>query len=643
MPLPLHVLLVEDDPNDADLILRELKRSGLEVIHLRVATEDAFLESLHGNLDLILSDYAMPEFDGVRALELLNRSRLEIPFIIVSGTIGEDVAVEMIKYGAADYVSKDRLGRLGTAVQHAFEQKQLRQQREQAEEALRASEERFRQFAESVNEVLWITSADLSTILYVSPSYARVWERTCQSLYERPASFIEAIHEDDRPGVLIAFAKHQQGEALDAEYRIVRPNGQIRWVHARGTVMRNDAGVIQRLGGIAEDITRRKEMERQFRQAQKMEGIGQLAGGVAHDFNNILLVIQANLELVLMTEKNLSLPSKDCMRQIAQAADRAATLNRQLLAFSRKEAMQMRLVDLNYLTASFTKMLRRIVGEHIDIQNEYAPTPPPISADPGMIEQVLMNLVVNARDAMPDGGQIIIGTEEVVIDEDRAQRDARSRAGRFACLSVRDTGSGISPENMSRIFEPFFTTKEAGKGTGLGLATVFGIAKQHKGWVDVSSEVNVGTTFRVFFPISLDVPAGTDLTEGQKIRGGTEKILLVDDDRAVRNVGLQTLENYGYEATEADSADSARKIWAEHGGQFDLLITDMVMPGGLTGLDLADLLRVEKPGLKVLLMSGYSADLARGEPGRAKGVTFLHKPFSTRALAETVRKCLDAD
>jgi PAS domain S-box-containing protein len=640
MPTPLRVLLVEDNPDDAKMALRELRRAGFEVTSQRVDTEAGFRESLNHDLDFILSDYAMPEFDGMRALELLNKSGLEIPFIIVSGSIGEDIAVEAMKQGAADYLLKDRLARLGPAVHHALEQRRLRQERQQAQLALRASEERFRQFAENINEACWIAAADQSAMLYISPAYEKIWGRTCQSLYERPSSFIESIHEEDRARALSAVQAVNRGEDFDLEHRIIRPDGQIRWIHARGTAIRNEAGAIYRVAGIAEDITRRKEIEKQLRQAQKMEGIGQLAGGVAHDFNNLLAVIGGNLELYLMTTENIDPQGREYLSDIAHAADRAAALNRQLLTFSRSEAMEMQLLDLNDLTASFTKMLRRVVGEHIRVQTDLAPTPPLIKADPGMIEQVLMNLAVNARDAMPSGGSLIIGTEVVVIGGDRAKLEPRVRPGHFACLSVRDTGTGIAPENMSRIFEPFFTTKGVGKGTGLGLATVFGIAEQHQGWVDVSSEMGVGTTFRVFLPLSKEDVAAPNLVVGQKVIGGTEKVLVVEDERGVRNVVVQTLENHGYAVVEADTAVSAQKIWAEHGGQFDLVITDMVMPGGLTGLELIDLLRGQKPGLKALLTSGYSADLARSDLARAKGITLLRKPFSTRVLAESVRNCL---
>ncbi|HEY3760342.1 MAG TPA: ATP-binding protein [Verrucomicrobiae bacterium] len=450
----------------------------------------------------------------------------------------------------------------------------------------------------------------LLTPPYISPSYEKVWGRTCQSLYENPRSFIEGIHEADRPGVLAAVNEFSRGAQFDLECRVMQPDGKIRWVHARGKAIPDTSGTIYRLVGIAEDITQRKETERQFRQAQKMESIGQLASGVAHDFNNLLAIIGGNLELFLMTAKNLDADGKEYLEHIAHAADRAATLNRQLLTFSRSEAMQMQLVSLNDLTASFSKMLRRIVGEHIRVQNDFAPTPPPIKADPGMIEQVLMNLAVNARDAMPKGGQLIIGTEVVPIEASRAKLDPRAKVGSFVCLSVRDTGTGIAPENMARIFEPFFTTKGVGKGTGLGLATVFGIAEQHNGWVEVSSEVGVGTIFRVYLPISLEDSAAASPTIGQTVRGGSEKILLVEDEELLRTVFLQTLENYGYVVVVADSGISAQRIWLEHGGRFDLLVTDMVMPGGLTGVELWERLRAQKPGLKVMLTSGYSEELS---------------------------------
>jgi two-component system, cell cycle sensor histidine kinase and response regulator CckA len=668
----MKILIVDDTPTNLKLLRAVLQGENFEIVEAPDGVQ-ALAVLDREPIDAIISDILMPNMDGYRLCEEVRRSErfYHLPFIVYTSTYNspadERLATDM---GADKYIKKpapikeitDALSEImrrepRRRPQHLPPQKELslaklynealvnkleqkNQELSAQTEVLRASEEKFRQMAESINEVLWITHADMSAMLYVSPSYETVWGRTCRSLYEKPRSFIEAIHEEDRPGMQAALNELSRGEKFDREYRVVRPDGQIRWVHARGTAIPDWSGVPYRLVGIAEDITKRKDAEQKFRQAQKMEAVGQLAGGVAHDFNNLLMVIQINLELVLMKEKNLGPESKDHMAGIAHAADRAGALTRQLLTFSRSQAMQMQLLDLNDLSSSFAKMLRRIVGENIRVKNDYAPKLPPIKGDPGMIEQVLMNLAINARDAMPGGGQLIIGTDAVEIDEARAKLHAGTRAGAYTCLSVRDTGTGIAPENMHRIFEPFFTTKGVGKGTGLGLATVFGIAEQHNGWVEVSSQLGVGTTFRVYFPATSEVMAVTDSTASFGNHNGHEKILLVEDETIVRAVVLQTLENHGYSVVEADSASSAQKIWGEQGGNIDLLIADVVMPGGQTGLDLVEILRVLKPELKVLLTSGYSADLAHSDLAHARGITLLQKPFSTRVLAETVRKCL---
>ncbi len=497
----LNILFVEDSQYDTDLILAELQRAGFVPKWKRVETEQDYLAEIQKLPDIILSDYSMPQFNGLKAAKLLQESGLNVPFILISGTVGEEFAVEVMKQGATDYLLKDRIVRLGNAVHRALEQRQLREQRQRAEAALRESEEKFRQLAENINEVFWMTNPAKHEMLYVSPAYEKIWGRSCDGLYQSPRSWLEAIHPEDRPCVLEAAAAEQERGDYDETYRIVRPDGTMRWIRDRAFPVRNAAGEIYRIVGTAEDITERKAAEQHYRQAQKMEGLGLLAGGVAHDFNNILMIIQGNLELVLTTERNLCRKTKEYLTDIAHAAERAATLTRQLLTFSRNDAMQMQLLDLNNLTVSFAKMLQRLIGKHIRMQLNMAPTPPAIKADPGMIEQVLMNLAVNARDAMPNGGQLVIGTEVVMIDQSQARLDPRKRPGQFACLSVRDTGAGIAPENLPRIFDPFFTTKGVGEGTGLGLATVFGVTEQHGGWVEVASEVGVGTTFRVFLPL----------------------------------------------------------------------------------------------------------------------------------------------
>jgi two-component system, cell cycle sensor histidine kinase and response regulator CckA len=386
----------------------------------------------------------------------------------------------------------------------------------------------------------------------------------------------------------------------------------------------------------------RKQVDEQFRQSQKMEAFGQLAGGVAHDFNNILAVIMGYTNL-LMEGEDLSAELKEQLKQVYSAGERAANLTRQLLTFSRKKEMQVNPLDLNEVIANITKMLGRIIGEDIKLQCNYGSNLPTVQADEGMMEQVLMNLAVNARDAMAKGGQLIVGTDRVTTDAGYVQNNAEARAGDFIRLSVQDTGCGMTPEIMARIFEPFFTTKGVGKGTGLGLATVFGIVKQHQGWIEVESQVGVGTTFKVFLPASAQPDVTLGLAAIQtKVRGGTETILLVEDEMALRGLTKIILQRFGYRVLEAGSGVEALSVWEMHETQIDLLLTDMVMPDGVTGRDLAKRLQAAKPGLKVIYTSGYSLD-SEGTTFRARDAsTFLQKPYQSQKLAQAVRNSLDS-
>jgi PAS domain S-box-containing protein len=389
------------------------------------------------------------------------------------------------------------------------------------------------------------------------------------------------------------------------------------------------------------DITQRRTLEAQFRQAQKMEGIGQLAAGVAHDFNNIMAVIQLQANL-LKIEEGLSHQQLESASEIEKAAERAANLTRQLLLFSRKQTMQARNLDLNQSINDITKMLRRTLGDHIQVQLKFSLEPLFIRADANMMDQVLMNLAVNAHDAMPQGGQLIIETSAVEFDESICGQLAQARPGSFVCLSVGDTGCGISPENLPRIFEPFFTTKDVGKGTGLGLATTFGIVQQHEGWINVYSEVGRGTIFRIYLPRlaaeSGQEPGQPELTA---VCGGSETILLVEDEAALRGSMHKALAHLGYRVLESASGVEALKIWEQHRKEIDLLLTDMVMPGGMTGKDLAERLLDEKPELIVIYSSGYSIEVASGDLPLEEGVNFLIKPFRAHVLAQMVRDCLD--
>ena len=372
-----------------------------------------------------------------------------------------------------------------------------------------------------------------------------------------------------------------------------------------------------------------REVQERFRQAQKMEAIGQLAGGVAHDFNNLLVVIQGRIEL-MSRERDLPQTARDSCEEIGRAAERAAGLTRQLLLFSRRQVMQLRDVDLNAVVADTTKLLRRILGEDIELHVSCAPGGLPIHADAGMIEQVLLNLAVNARDAMPGGGKLLVTTAS-------SEREGRA----FARLDVADDGAGIPPEVLPRIFEPFFTTKGVGKGTGLGLATVFGIVQEHGGAIDVDSVVGRGTTFRVSIPRHERSAAEAAPVPPTELRGGSETILLVEDESSVRTMIVEAFSPLGYRVLEAANGVEALDLVRAHDGPIDLVVTDLVMPGGVTGLELGRRLAVSHPTTRIVYTSGYSAEVGEGLAELVEGVNFLTKPFSPGRLARLVRERLD--
>ena len=392
---------------------------------------------------------------------------------------------------------------------------------------------------------------------------------------------------------------------------------------------------------LAQDISQRALLERQLRQAQKMEAIGQLAAGVAHDFNNILTVIQGHAGLAQQTLDSNS-PQKKSLEQITRAAARAATLIRQLLMFSRKQVMQFRHLDLNDTLRNAIKMLERLVGEHVQIVFRPQSPIPAIHADSSMVEQIAMNLAVNARDAMPNGGRVSINTSLETIHRAPTPMDPERRDGEYVCLTFRDNGLGMDTEVLSRIFEPFFTTKPVGKGTGLGLSTVFGIVRQHQGWLEVESKANQGTTFRVYFPASQQAAEKTELVVDTALRTGRETILVAEDEDVLREMVVEVLKIQGYTVLAAASGCHALEVWEQANRPIDLLLTDMVMPGGIMGSDLAERLSSQSPRLKVIYTSGYSPGMAGKDASLLEGRNFLPKPYSIGKLAQCVRECLDA-
>jgi PAS domain S-box-containing protein len=1010
MEMALKVLVVEDSDNDVELAIAALRGAGFTPDWIQVATEDAFLAELGKSPDIIISDYSLPQFNGFRAAQLLKTSGLNIPFILVSGTIGEDLAVEAMKHGATDYLLKDRISRLGDAVQRAMEQKHLREDRERmgasltlfralvdrasdgidvvdpdtgrfldvnetscerlgytreellsmtvadvevpgaafsswpemvqeirrvgsqtiegrqrrkdgstfpvevkvrhikldreyliasvrditdrkdaekilqenerkfstvfqsspiamalttvddglyldanreclrmlqrprdevigrtaadmeawarpeervkymtklreqgvvrnveieirgklgiithalwsaetveiggricllssllditerkrAEEALRISEEKFRKIFENVQDVFYQTD-DRGVITEISPSIERYSGFSRDELIGRP---VESVYFNPEDRATILGILRDKGEVVDYQLRLKTKDGRAVYTSVNAHVLMNPAGMPVGVEGALRDITGRKlaedeliqktafleaqvdsaldgilvvdgsrkeilqnrrfndlwkfpphmvdsqdeiaqlrfassrtknprefiekivylyehpaevsrdeielvdgtildrysspvrdkngkyygriwafrditeqrKLELQFRQAQKMEAIGQLAGGVAHDFNNILAVIQLQASL-LKLDPDLVPEHLDIATEIENASQRAANLTRQLLLFSQRQEMRKRDLDLNEIVTNIVKMLRRIVGEDVQMQFKLSPRPLWIHADAGMMDQILLNLTVNSRDAMPEGGQLVIETYPMIFDEFTVAKTSQARPGHFACLTVSDTGSGISPENMTRIFEPFFTTKEIGKGTGLGLATVFGIVKQHQGWINVYSEAGMGTTMRIYLPC-LDKSTGgdADWTTVESLSRGTETILLVEDDAAVRSSVRRILSHLGYRILEATTGAVALEVWEQNRTEISLLVTDLVMPDGVNGKELAAKLLKQDPRLKVVYVSGYSATVAGKDFPLEEGINFLSKPFQTHRLAQTVRNCLD--
>ena len=763
MAIRLKTMMVEDSAADAELLAMALQAAGFDPEWTRVDNERDFRAGLNPSLQIVFSDFSMPNFSAARVLQLLKEENFTAPCIIVSGTIGEEQVAEMLKSGATDYVLKDRLDRVAFVVQRALRESRDRAERRHAEEQVRIRTMALEAAANGIlitdrdGKILWANRAfsDLTGYtleqalnqnarllqsgehpetfyrdLWETILAGRVWrggitnrrkdgslycedmtitpvraggeishfiavkqditerkqaeaalksaqEKLNRLLAHSPAViyslrlenekwllvwvsenikqlcgynseevrssewWAERVHPEDRRLTLSEDTRLLTSGHSNKEYRFKHRDGSYRWLSDEQQLVRDAAGKPCEIVGVWMDVTDRKGLEAQLRQAQKLESIGQLAGGVAHDFNNILTVIQGHASL-LLSNRALGEGPHESAQQIALASERAATLTRQLLTFSRKQVMQPKVLDVNDVVGNVLKMLKRLLREDVSLQVEYSANLPMVHADAGMLEQVLMNLAVNGRDAMPNGGELTISTAEVLIGPEYLLSHAHGTAGKYVRLSVSDSGCGIDPEILPRIFEPFFTTKPVGYGTGLGLATVHGIVHQHRGWIDVESELGKGTVFRVYFPVVNEPEKRADAPASESpVPQGTETILLVEDEDAVRTLARNVLERKGYKVIEAVSAVEALKNWDQFRGKVNLVLTDMVMPGGMTGLDLMKKLNAELPSLPAIYTSGYSVDIVGKEFELRDGINFLQKPYGPRRLAQTVRDALD--
>jgi PAS domain S-box-containing protein len=521
-------------------------------------------------------------------------------------------------------------------------------ERKRTEDKLRKSEKKLADILAKMRDVVWSLSWPDLSVLFISDSAERVFGRPARDFHAHPALWQEVVHPEDAHTVELSFKDLQKLGAAERTCRIVRPDGSIAWIHDRSWMVLDELGQPIRVDGIVTDITERMRaeterarLEKQLWASQRMDAIGSLAGGVAHDFNNLLSVIlsYAGFAMDAVPEGD---PLRNDLLEIKNAGERAASLTRQLLAFGRKQVLQPVPLSLNVIATGVEKLLRRVLGEDIDLVQALAADLGLTLADPSQLEQVLMNLVVNARDAMPEGGKLTIETSNVEVDEEYATRHVAVKPGPYVQLAVTDTGCGMDEQTRARIFEPFFTTKEKGKGTGLGLSTVYGIVKQSGGNIWVYSELGRGTTFKVYLPRELSVTAPAVIRPSavpMRITG-TETILVVEDEEALLRISLRTLEAAGYRVLTATNGDEALLVSARHVGDIHLLLTDVVMPR-MGGRALAQALSKVRPALKVLYMSGYTDDAIVHHGVLDAGTHFLAKPFTTVDMTRKVREILD--
>jgi PAS domain S-box-containing protein len=521
----------------------------------------------------------------------------------------------------------------------AFVSSKMVSERRETQEALEESESRFRELAENITEVLWMMDAASHRLLYVSPAYERIWGRHPDAIVEQGAGWQEMIHVEDRGRAVDALLHRAPIGEMDVEYRIVRDDTTVRWIHDRAFPVTDADGHVRRIAGIAEDVTERRSLEQQLIQSQKMEGIGRMAGGIAHDFNNLLTVIMGFSDLVLM-QIGQDDPARGDAQQIRHAVKKAAGLTNQLLAFSRQQVLKMTRVDLNAVVRDVQRMLQRVLGEDLIIDTVLQEDVKPITADPSQLEQILVNFAVNARDAMPRGGTFTVETSQSVLAEPTIVGDSMVAPGAYTVMTVRDTGSGMDEATRARIFEPFFTTKAHGKGSGLGLASVYGTIKQLGGHIEVASVPGRGTCFTTYFPMATGAVDEIEYVDGEVSDAtGHETVLLVEDDDLVRAFVQNVLVRAGYLVLEAAGPETALGLASRHEDVIDLVLTDIVMPG-MNGEQMVEVLRRQRPEVKVLYMSGYNdtSVFVDGVPP-----TLLDKPFTRDVLLGRVRSVLHAD
>ncbi len=671
----MKILIVEDHAEDRRLLKYNIEKNGHQVLEAANGQEAMELLRQH-HPDLIISDALMPVMDG---FELLRRVKVDdhlysIPFIFYSATYTEEKEAELaFSLGADAFVvkplepkalwtrimgildsckgktprrqeplcSEDEkyLQKYSQMVANKLEKKV--RELEEAKTLLDKNEKRYRNFFHSMRDVILVADQERRIIDVNQPALRQLFGYELEDIVGRQTKILYAEEKVfNEAGRQIFDQKNNvTGEIIEVNYR--RKDGSIITGELSALKLINEQGEVEGNLGIIRDISERKSLAAQLLQSQKMEAIGTLAGGVAHDFNNILTIIQGYLDLSMLRLQPGNKIYENLM-QIDKAAGRAADLVKQLLLFSRKQPMETTVVDLNVAIENLAKMLYRFIGEDISLDSDLDPDLWKIKGDRNTMDQVLMNLVVNSRDAMPEGGVITIRTENMTLDESFCRLNSEARLGDFVCLSVCDSGTGIDQETMKHIFEPFYTTKEVGKGTGLGLSVVYGVVQEQQGWITVSSEMGTGTTFRVYLPA---MPQEEVVVQNQEksdlhgLQGKGERILLVEDDQNICKVVTRILEENGYQVFATGDAEEALAIFDRQQGDFDLLFSDVVMPGK-GGLELVDLIHEHNSELPVLLGSGYADEKSQWPVIHTRGLAFVSKPYVFGSLLEAIKKVL---
>ena len=633
---------MEDSPADAELLELELMKGGYVPSVLRVQTAPAMLAALEAEVwDLVVCDYHMPHFTGLQAIDLLKATGKDIPCILISGTAGEDIAVRAMKAGAHDFFVKGKLGLLGSAIQRELREAELRAtsrgQHEQALDALWQSEERFRLLVNAVKDYA-IFMLDLEMhIATWNPGAERMTGLSADDVLGKSVTVLratDAAAEDFEP----LFERIRRQGSAEWDDAGIKKDGSRYVQHVYCTTMVNRAGELLGYVSIMRDVTEQRSLEAQLAQAQKLESLGQLAGGVAHDFNNMLMVIFTRCELLLRqvdSEKH-----RQFIGDIRAAAMKNRDLTQQLLGAARRQVLEPQVVRVNDVVTSAMQLLMPTLGEQVSIRTELEEALWNVHADPGKLHQVLLNLAINARDAMPGGGTLTIETRNVHADSAYARQHVGLREGDYVTLIVSDTGSGIPREIRERIYDPFFTTKEPGRGTGLGLAVVRGVIEQTGGRIWMYSEEGRGTTFKVFLPRHFGDASRDPVPEETIPERGHETILLVEDEELLRFVVRETLEEQGYQVLEARTPAEALTIIKGFSDPIHLLLTDVIMPG-MTGKEMAERVVAARPGLRVIFMSGYSTHAVLNHAALPADVRYLEKPIPTTVLLRSIRDALN--